>query len=332
MQKVVTINLNGNAYQVDEDGYNLVDNYLRKAAQKLAGNPDINEIMSDLEQAVADKFRHFLRRDKNVVTGEEVRGILAEMGPVDPGPGPEAESDSPGSAPGESGSPRAEPRRLYRLKDDAMIEGVCAGIAAYFGLDPTIVRVIAVVLLATTAGSVGVVYILLWMVIPEARTPEERAAAYGAPFNAEDVLRQAKSKFDDVAGPGGERLKRQWQAQQRYWRNQDGDAGNWLPFVLLFFGLFFLVRMIARPGIVRIPGTMPMMDFWMGPWFPILIILAGLVVLFSGQRQIQGVLATVLAIVVALVVLAFLFRTIPMLQIWLSQLSVWWCSSPLGAC
>jgi hypothetical protein len=49
MQKVVTINLNGNAYQVDEDAHALIDDYIRKAAANLAPNPDISEIMSDLE-------------------------------------------------------------------------------------------------------------------------------------------------------------------------------------------------------------------------------------------------------------------------------------------
>ena len=57
MNKVITINLNGNAYQLEEDGFEALRTYLESAARRLEGNPDKAEIIADIEQSIGDKFR-----------------------------------------------------------------------------------------------------------------------------------------------------------------------------------------------------------------------------------------------------------------------------------
>jgi len=94
--------------------------YLETAAARLQGNPDRDEILSDIERAIAEKFRALLGSHKTVVVAKEVAAVLAEMGPI------EAGSDE-AADPGASG---ATPRRLYRIHEGAMIAGVCNGIAA----------------------------------------------------------------------------------------------------------------------------------------------------------------------------------------------------------
>ena len=91
MNKVITINLNGNAYQVDEIGYQALGDYLDQAKAQLGDNPDIEEIIADLEQAIADKCNRFLGPNKSVVSTNELQTILEEMGPVETG---ETESDA----------------------------------------------------------------------------------------------------------------------------------------------------------------------------------------------------------------------------------------------
>src|SRR4030095_4052904 len=81
MQKVISINLNGNAYQLDERGYEVLLAYLEHAGRQLAGNPDRAEIVADLEQAIADKCVRVLGAHKSVVTAAEVDQIIKEMGP-----------------------------------------------------------------------------------------------------------------------------------------------------------------------------------------------------------------------------------------------------------
>ena len=60
MQKVIAINLNGRAYQLDEPAYEALRAYLDRAEVQLKDNPDLREIMADLEQAIADKCNRFL--------------------------------------------------------------------------------------------------------------------------------------------------------------------------------------------------------------------------------------------------------------------------------
>ena len=83
MQKVISINLNGNAFQLEERGYDALRAYLTRAEEELESNPDRAEIVADLEQAIADKCQRYLAPHKTVVTAAEVDRIVAEMGPVD---------------------------------------------------------------------------------------------------------------------------------------------------------------------------------------------------------------------------------------------------------
>src|SRR4051812_5906161 len=154
MNKVITINLNGNAYQVEERGYELLCGYLDAAESQLKDNPDRAEIVSDLEQAIADKCRNFLGPQKTIVTGGEIEQIIQAMGPVDsdgdeagtPGQNQTGGPQSGGQKEARSGTTSGPhtPRRLYRIREGKQIEGVCTGLAAYFGMDVTIVRVLFV--------------------------------------------------------------------------------------------------------------------------------------------------------------------------------------------
>lgn len=60
-----------------------------------------------------------------------------------------------------------ELKKLYRSRDNRMIAGVCGGLADYFKVDPTVMRLIAVLLLVFTGGTALLAYILLWILVPE---------------------------------------------------------------------------------------------------------------------------------------------------------------------
>ena len=210
MQKVISINLNGHAYQLEESGYEALRAYLGGAERDLATNPDRAEIMADLEQAIADRCRAFLGPQKSVVTAGEVDQIVAEMGPVDAAPGSAAAGASSGA-----GSTGTDPsaRKLYRIPDGAMIAGVCNGIAAYAAIDVTIVRIGFVVTALFTKGIAVMGYVIMMFVVPEASTPEERAAAGTGPFNAKDVVDRATKQ----AAEGAKNLRATLRRHQRHW-------------------------------------------------------------------------------------------------------------------
>jgi phage shock protein PspC (stress-responsive transcriptional regulator) len=215
MNKVTTINLNGRAYQLEEGGEQVLRRYLETAAAKLAGNPDKDEIMADFEQAIADKFDQKLNGHKNVVTEREIEEIIAAMGPVDAA-GAEAEAEAnagagygTGAASGSSnpdgksstGNPGA-PKRLYRIPGGEWIMGVCNGLAAYFNVDVTLMRIIWILLAFITHGFWIAAYIVLAIVMPPAKTEEEYMQAHGwtnrPPFNAHDFIEETKKKYAEL--------------------------------------------------------------------------------------------------------------------------------------
>jgi phage shock protein PspC (stress-responsive transcriptional regulator) len=216
MQKVISINLNGNAYQVDEGGYDALVAYLDAAQRQLRDNPDRQEIVADLEQAIADKCQRYLSAHKTVIAAGEVDTIIREMGPVDGG---NASSPSGDAASDKARAGGTTPRRLYRIADGAMLAGVCNGIGAYIRVDPTIIRVIFVGLLFLTKGGFTIVYLVLAFVLPQANTSEERAAAHGEPFNAQELIDRAKKQYSDKSRD----WTRAWRREQRAWRRSMRD-------------------------------------------------------------------------------------------------------------
>ncbi|MBL8558549.1 MAG: PspC domain-containing protein [Hyphomonadaceae bacterium] len=203
MERVVTINLNGNAWQLDEAAYDALRAYLGAAEAGLKDNPDRAEILSDLEQAIADKCSVVLGPRKSVVSAGEMQAILKEMGPV---------TDSEGFAEGAAPKPPVDvEKRLYRLRQGAWFAGVCSGIGAFFKIDPTIVRVIFVIAALITQGAALLVYLVMMFVVPSAETSEEWAAAHGLPFNAQEIIDTAKKRFGEVA----ENQNRMWKSAQK---------------------------------------------------------------------------------------------------------------------
>jgi len=226
MNKVIIINLNGNAYQLEENGYEALRAYLDSAARRLEGNPDRDEIIADIEQAIADKFRALMGASKTVVATKEVEGVIAEMGPVEdasdtPAAGQKGAAEPPRPAPGPGEAP-GPAKRLYRINDGAMLAGVCNGIAAYANIDVTIVR-IAFAALTLAYGAGALLYIIMAILIPSAVTSAERAAASGAPSTAQEFIRRARAGYYEGMRTFGDRRafrewKRNFRHEMRGWR------------------------------------------------------------------------------------------------------------------
>ena len=207
MQKVITINLNGNAYQLDQSGYESLRAYLEHAEGQLGSNPDKTEIIRDVEQSIGEKCARFLGPGKTVVSALEVEQVLREVGPVEGGAAPSTDSAParPSQGAGLAGAP--PPKRLYQIREGAMLSGVCNGIAAHFNLDPTIVRLVFVVtavgLLVIDHGDLAwlvvVLYVLLMFLVPYARTSEQLAAAQGTsegiPYKVQKFVVWVQAKF-----------------------------------------------------------------------------------------------------------------------------------------
>jgi phage shock protein PspC (stress-responsive transcriptional regulator) len=192
MRKVTTINLNNNAYQIDEDGYEALRVYLDNAERALANNPDRAEILADLEQAIGDKCRLALKPHETVVSTMQITRILTEMGPVE-GAEQTATAGAEATSTGTHSTGGAT-RRMYRICDGAIWSGVCTGLAAYIGVDVALVRLAFILLTIASVGFGFLVYILMIFLVPKAVTPAEIAAAHGQPFNARELIDRVKKK------------------------------------------------------------------------------------------------------------------------------------------
>lgn len=217
MNKVVTVNLNGNAYSLEEPAYDALRAYLDGAQARLAGNPDRAEILADLEQAIADKCRRRLGPGRNVVGSAEMTASLEEMGPVEADPA--AEGSPAGAAKDGPQASAGAPRRLYLIREGAMLAGVCTGLAAYFHIDVALVR-IGFVAAALLSGGIWILaYLVMMFVVPRADTAEERAAAHGAPFNAQELVDRAKEHYAELREQGN-RWQDDWRRRRRARRRQ----------------------------------------------------------------------------------------------------------------
>jgi len=221
MQKVVTISLNGIAYQLEEPGYNQLRTYLERAESRLQDSPDRNEVMADLEQAVGEKCRAVLGPHKTVVNSAEIERIIVEMGPVESAEEKAAGATGSASADADAGAQSGGPpprKRLFQIREGAMWMGVCNGIAAYLNVDVTWIRLAFVLLTIFSSGLWFVTYLVLMFVVPVAHTPEDRAAAFGMPFSTEELISRAKKNFEEFGDKY--RWRREWRRQQRHLNRQ----------------------------------------------------------------------------------------------------------------
>ena len=160
MKKTIDINLGGAPFTVDEDAYAMLKNYLDDVASRLPeGDP---EVINDVEARISELLQNHLSIRSQVVDTELVKKVIAVMGrPEEFGEKKHIDEMK------ENMKTERAPRRLYRNLSDKWLGGVCSGLAAYFGIDTTVVRII--VLLLFLFGGVGfLAYIILWIVIPKA--------------------------------------------------------------------------------------------------------------------------------------------------------------------
>ena len=177
MKKVININVGGISFTIEEDAYNNLKNYLDYFESTIPDKSEAKEIMEDIEARIADIFRETIKYNYQVVDAKLVDKIIAQMGQ------PESEPVKPKEQPRYDTKPH---KRLYRSLEEHMVAGVCGGIAIYFGIDPTIMRIATLIGLIFGGLSIWV-YIILWIVVPQATTIAEKLEMRGEPVTAENI-------------------------------------------------------------------------------------------------------------------------------------------------
>ncbi len=186
----VTARLNGTTLQFEQAAFACLERYLAEAARTLEGNPDREEILADLEQAIADQCTQRLEPGQGVVTLAQLQPALDEIGSVQEPGAAEPAGPAPAS--------RTPPRRLAQVSEGAMISGVCQGFARYFDVDVTLLRVVAVLLLFVSGGAMVLVYAVLMLLLPYAPRQPGGQPIRGIPAKSREFVEFLRSKFTAV--------------------------------------------------------------------------------------------------------------------------------------
>ncbi len=204
MKKTLSINISGILFHIEEDGYDTLKNYLESINTHFSGYSDSKEIVSDIENRIAEIFLSYLKNNNQVITAENVTRLIEKMGTIaDFSSLEEKEEVEEVVDPARDDfykyvtPPNAEPggyKKLMRMEHKKILGGVCAGIAHYFAIDALWIRLIAILLLFSGninfdlfdfnpfgwiqvnfgfAGLAVIAYIVLWVILPVSYANEE---------------------------------------------------------------------------------------------------------------------------------------------------------------
>ena len=195
MNKTISINLGGFFFHIDEDAYQKLSRYFDAVKRSLS--PDgRDEIMKDIESRIAELFQERLKNDKQVVGLSEIEEVISIMGqPEDYKIDDEKTSYQSSSS--SSTNFYYPSKRLYRDKENGMIGGVMAGLGHYLGVDSLWLRILMVILFFGF-GTGLFVYIVLWILVPEAITTTQKLEMKGQPITISNIEKKVKEGFDDI--------------------------------------------------------------------------------------------------------------------------------------
>jgi phage shock protein PspC (stress-responsive transcriptional regulator) len=168
MNKTVTINLSGIVFHIDENAYEVLRKYLDNLKMHFTGTQGKEEIIADIESRMAEMFTEKVNASKNVIMMNDVQEVIDVMGKPEQVAG-EEEKTSTASSYENAAYYETMKKRFFRNPDDKILGGVCSGISAYFDIDPLWMR-LAFALSVMFAGTGLFIYIILWIIIPEAKT------------------------------------------------------------------------------------------------------------------------------------------------------------------
>lgn len=195
MKKTMTVNISGIVFHIDEDAYDKLSAYLEKIRRHFANDQGCDEIISGIESRISEVFQEKTQNQRQVVTIEDVKEAIAQLGE----PSQISGEDDAAQDSGSTQRPETEyaPKRLFRDPDNKYIGGVCGGLGAYFQIDATLIRIIFLLTLFLGGGGL-ILYIVLWIVVPKARTMSDRLSMRGEKINLSNIEKSIKEDLNDI--------------------------------------------------------------------------------------------------------------------------------------
>lgn len=193
MDKTKNISLGGFSFLIEENAYTALSQYLAEVRQHLQHNSDRDEIIFDVEQRMAELLKD-RTANREVIIHQDVLYLIEVLGKPEQYVEDEEADKATNAAPEASAKAFSANKPLYRDIDDRKIGGVLSGLAHYFNISPTMLRIAFAVCLILSfvvsyrwiflfngvSWAIIILYILLWMIVPAAVTTAQKLEMQGA--------------------------------------------------------------------------------------------------------------------------------------------------------
>ncbi|MBX7109316.1 MAG: PspC domain-containing protein [Chitinophagales bacterium] len=240
MNKTVTINLSGIVFHIDENAYELLKKYLEKLKAHFSTTQGKEEIIADIESRLAEMFTERNADASKVIMATDVEQVILAMGKPEELSGNEEEEQNQKSAPQPDQTIYYENgrKRFFRNPDDKVLGGVCSGISAYFDIDPIYLRLVFG-LSVIFAGTGILLYIILWFIIPEAKTTSDKLLMRGERVNIATIEKNVREEMESLK-KRGEVLAGELSSDEMKHRVRSSSqkVGDFIGDVLRAFGKF----------------------------------------------------------------------------------------------
>jgi len=201
MNKTFSVNISGLIFNIEEEAYQALSQYLETLKSYLKNSHSREEILADIESRIAELFTLKISDRKQAIVKSEVEEIIAILGqPEDFMLDDEDLNTNPTTEPLTEEDLNREKlkKRVYRNGDDKIAGGVLSGLAAYFNHDPILWRLIFAVIVFLGWGSPIFFYLILWIIIPEAKTRAEKLQMRGEAVTVESLKRSVEEETEHL--------------------------------------------------------------------------------------------------------------------------------------
>jgi len=187
MKRTISVNIKGTNFIIEEDGYELLQNYFNRLEQGLINEEGKSEIIEDIEYRVAELFSELLSERKTVIEMANVQSIISTLGQ----PEDFIDEDENSSKQTETVDNSTNSRKFFRDEENGRIAGVCSGLSLYFGIDVMVVRAIFLIVFFFGAFSLSV-YVILWIITPKIKSNVDRLKTQGKAVTVDSLKEEVE--------------------------------------------------------------------------------------------------------------------------------------------
>ncbi len=185
MKEITRIHLAKTPYDIELDAKEVLQKYLSEIKQMMGSEDTMYEIEARMVELLGERGV----QSNGIITMSDVEDLRSKMGL----PKEFSDSESTEDSQADLAPSNSPAKRLMRDTDNAIFGGVCAGIAAYWGINPLWVRLLFIISPFITFGTALLVYIIIWISLPEAKTAAEKLQMRGEPVTLDSLKKAANN-------------------------------------------------------------------------------------------------------------------------------------------